>query len=189
MIFRPYFGGDPGPLEEFRCATKRDPKHERFVNRMLRTQLLKVLADPQRDVRAFVCETDDGALLGIATMERSRAIGQWELSVLGVANRAKGCGVGRALVKFAVANTPECHDGAILFQVHENNVTMRRLLRTFGAERVEDADSRGYLIEAIEPKVVMRGLYAAMNRARRTWERERRDRDRESASLTLGRRL
>lgn len=171
MQFRRLLLDDVARLSEFKCATRRDPQFERLVNRMLRTELADAMQESERNLRAFVAE-DDKSILGVAVLEPADNGRQWELSALGVSADARRRGIGNALMRFAVADTPEAQFEPVLFRVHERNTRMWRLLRSVGVEQVEEPDMWGYAMYAAEPIVIVENLETAIARTEHVIGRE-----------------
>lgn len=119
-------------------------------------------------MRDFVAANDDGTLAGVAAIginERSL----WEILAVGVSVHQRSRGIGRALVQLAVADTPEAWPAPVLFSVHENNDSMRRLLREVKAQRVSASDDDGYFLMAADPEVLAHDVEQAIARATGAW--------------------
>jgi ribosomal protein S18 acetylase RimI-like enzyme len=145
---------DKQRLRGFRCATKHDLSCQRYVDKMLRTELTPALADHRRDVRAFVAEDDQGRLAGVVALE---ALGDrdWEVLALGVSIDHHRLGVGIDLVRFGVASSPAAHARSVLFWVHEQNEPMRRLVQRFQPGRTGDPGGLAYDVFSTTPAIIL----------------------------------
>jgi GNAT superfamily N-acetyltransferase len=138
------------------------------------------MADKYRDVRTFVVETNDGRLAGIVSLDQFDET-SWEVAAVGVSVDFQRCGVARALVKFAVANTIEAQDDVVLFLVHEGNAPMQQLAREFQAQPTADPDMDGYDYWLAESRIITKNVHVAMARAQQAVDKRR-----EPAGLGLG---
>ncbi len=164
MIFRSLAQHDAHQLRHFRCAEKHDSGFAKRVNYLLKRRLFAAIHEQAQNMHAVVAANDDGSLAGIAVIGANDDE-LWEVLAVGVSVHQQHQGIGRALVQFAVADTPESWSAPVLFSVHEKNVSMRRLLREFKAERVSATDSEGYLLMAADPEVLTRTVDRAIARA------------------------
>ncbi len=149
---------------------------------MLRTELIDVLHDESRDLRAFVAEDDSGELPGIVALEQAHD-DRWEVAAIGVSINHRRIGVATALIKFGVASSPARNSVAVRLLVHERNVPMRRLMQqNFDAVRAADPGMSDYDVYAATPATVIKDLRAAMAKTQRRSSTRQRD-------ISLGRSL
>lgn len=158
MQYRPFRPSDHRLLADFSCATSTDPRWARRIDKMIRQDLLPTIEDPGRDIRVWVAEAPDGALAGVAVLEKSGPE-QWELSVLGVSANHRRQGVGRDLIAHAVTGTEAGRTETVAVLVDYRNLPMVRLIRSIqGVRNRADQLDGGWTAYAIDPAVLVRQL-------------------------------
>jgi GNAT superfamily N-acetyltransferase len=117
-------------LRGFSCSGPPYSRWTKRVQKIIRGSLTDALADPERDITAYVAIDDDGKLVGVVGLEPAADDPKvWLIDVVGVVATSRKQGIGLELFDTALGHCRDLQAESVTIEVHRSNIPGQQLAK------------------------------------------------------------